>query len=1187
MSKRVKDEWDWDGDDSNSDKDDASTSSHSTNEEKDTSNVENVEWSKNIVETNKKNVANTESNRKNKVENDVMESNFDSNDIHDQFEHLDEHEREQHILGVWNDAELEENEAGIKRRESGNQSFEVTLNKDVYKFDDYTYPTPFENLLKDFTIMNKKLISIIEENILTYQVDLINKISEYNNNKDLNKLDNESSKSPKSKEQNGEDKENEQDHKIEMNEKKENIEPKTVKSQDSHKLEDKNFIEQPIFDIKYYDITFTVFLILPSNQINQNKAWNNLLNIWIQEDLNLPIENENIHTNHFQFPTKQNNISYYFSLFDVPYISVRPKSFSSHISMSKSIVRDFLSCWRCSIEDYINNVNSSTKYNPWNPKSVWIHIPFFCPSSQELEYQGIQYFNREKEQHYKTELFNQKLKNQGSKSNLYWNIMTKYSHFKPWIEFFPYLAFKKNIQLSKFIENNSIIIHAQLTHELENELLYWDQILENTRQYCLNFQNTNESDHNLDSKIKSQNKNLKKINYDKVPFLEFGTLNHPLDTIFISIHWNSIILNNSNLNNLNFNNIFTKNCISGWEIKIHPMKESECELSNTLLWFKDIIVSSIPDTTEKDEFEKSFENPNHVFSVLSTTIQTLSPLIPPEISKKEKDALKILLLNQVFGSKMNPSFSSFRTSFNQNSNGFGLNRSSTSPINNPFNVSKTFPPNSILSLFSIEVSRLENLNQIKYFWRLFMMAIQELWETKKEIPNLFEEKPDWSTSIIHQKLVLLNYCIKKSNSEKQNSPTKEINQLVVSNSENFNESIISDSDDEFVDARSDFSSDEESVEESDIQKYEKQRVGASHPLSPETLLNHINAPIMVPITQEHPPCTEDKIIEQQMMFSKMGSSKEASIIRQSMQTDTLKSDMEAFKAANPECNFEDFLKWYSPRDVEDSLSQRMSNQNMWKEIWSEAEPIPVSQQKSLFNHEKEAEFILNFFESIPLDTLLREIFLYLFINGWYSLYYSIEDLVPNVPFVRDLFYKLSRNISNVSIHSSSDRIYTQICYQFQQLEKYISIILAISNQMDCITVDTIHEEMQIHYFEMISELCKNQIYSFGNHLNQHQDNSYQSINKLENNNQNNEIIIESNLSNKQIPDKIDINKTNEDQVQLSKVCQYFIERFINNVESETDASNKEYVIQSISHNNSKKQLRISLSKDNLRVSSII
>lgn len=91
--------------------------------------------------------------------------------------------------------------------------------------------------------------------------------------------------------------------------------------------------------------------------------------------------------------------------------------------------------------------------------------------------------------------------------------------------------------------------------------------------------------------------------------------------------------------------------------------------------------------------------------------------------------------------------------------------------------------------------------------------------------------------------------------------------------------------------------------------------------------------------------------------------------------------MSAFKAANPDAVFEDFIRWHSPGDWENDdmeetgsskgsstdrpkdnwpprghLSKRMSeNGNMWRKIWNDASALPVSEQKPLLDPNREGE----------------------------------------------------------------------------------------------------------------------------------------------------------------------------------------------------------------------------------------
>ena len=95
----------------------------------------------------------------------------------------------------------------------------------------------------------------------------------------------------------------------------------------------------------------------------------------------------------------------------------------------------------------------------------------------------------------------------------------------------------------------------------------------------------------------------------------------------------------------------------------------------------------------------------------------------------------------------------------------------------------------------------------------------------------------------------------------------------------------------------------------------------------------------------------------------------------------LKSDMEAFKAVNNGCTFSDFIRWYSPRDWDESeqkMSKRMAGDSTWSKTWNLATPTPAHQQESLFDPVKKGEQILHYLETIQPEVLLSQICLCLF-----------------------------------------------------------------------------------------------------------------------------------------------------------------------------------------------------------------
>ncbi|KAL2333008.1 hypothetical protein Fmac_014221 [Flemingia macrophylla] len=136
-----------------------------------------------------------------------------------------------------------------------------------------------------------------------------------------------------------------------------------------------------------------------------------------------------------------------------------------------------------------------------------------------------------------------------------------------------------------------------------------------------------------------------------------------------------------------------------------------------------------------------------------------------------------------------------------------------------------------------------------------------------------------------------------------------------------------------------------------------------------------------PMLQEPPLMTEDMHEERLKAVEAFGDSFNFSA---QLERDILTSDMSAFKAANPDAVFEDFIRWHSPGDWEEDnylegiksssssapdirkskeswpphgrLSKRMSeNGNLWRNLWNSAPAIPASEQKPLLDPNREGE----------------------------------------------------------------------------------------------------------------------------------------------------------------------------------------------------------------------------------------
>ena len=99
------------------------------------------------------------------------------------------------------------------------------------------------------------------------------------------------------------------------------------------------------------------------------------------------------------------------------------------------------------------------------------------------------------------------------------------------------------------------------------------------------------------------------------------------------------------------------------------------------------------------------------------------------------------------------------------------------------------------------------------------------------------------------------------------------------------------------------------------------------------------------------------------------------------------SDMAAFKAANPGCCFEDFVRWHSPGDwlggdngggagagAPGRLSQRMAAAGgAWRRLWAAARAAPAARQRPLMDARAAGERALHYLETLPPAALLDQL----------------------------------------------------------------------------------------------------------------------------------------------------------------------------------------------------------------------
>eukprot|EP00249_Psilotum_nudum_P023025 c28729_g2_i1 orf=404-2848(-) len=184
----------------------------------------------------------------------------------------------------------------------------------------------------------------------------------------------------------------------------------------------------------------------------------------------------------------------------------------------------------------------------------------------------------------------------------------------------------------------------------------------------------------------------------------------------------------------------------------------------------------------------------------------------------------------------------------------------------------------------------------------------------------------------------------------------------------------------------------------------KQQLRESVGLVDHMMLLKTGQKLHVPMTQDPPIMTEDMMMEREQALVALSNSPSGKIALSWFQSDILGADMSAFKAANPGSMLEDFIRWYSPQDcikddqdeedkdilgvtpdyrkhenLEGSLSttgrllKRMSEPgNAWEQIWRNADAVPASEEKPLFDHTREGEKVIHYLETLRPHHLLSQ-----------------------------------------------------------------------------------------------------------------------------------------------------------------------------------------------------------------------
>jgi len=303
---------------------------------------------------------------------------------------------------------------------------------------------------------------------------------------------------------------------------------------------------------------------------------------------------------------------------------------------------------------------------------------------------------------------------------------------------------------------------------------------------------------------------------------------------------------------------------------------------------------------------------------------------------------------------------------------------------------KAAPQGALLLRLALHSLTFGNARAVAQLWLRFVRELRfRYWEPGRPLPRLDAvQQPDLGACLLHQKLQMLDICIRAlqkggaaaaglEDTEQQRGEDGPPGEGRRSSSADSFVSCDADSDAVMADGESGGA---DGVSTDGIRLQLAEAKGVVGQLAGARLLEAEHRPVNIPRLQRPAILTEDLMTEREEVLHSLGSNQLDSVhVR--LQGDQLLSDMSAFKAANPGCVFEDFIRWYSPADwapgeqqPRGRLSKRMAVPgNTWLACWELAQARTASEQKPLFEPGQEGERALHFLETLQPEKLFQEL----------------------------------------------------------------------------------------------------------------------------------------------------------------------------------------------------------------------
>lgn len=372
-----------------------------------------------------------------------------------------------------------------------------------------------------------------------------------------------------------------------------------------------------------------------------------------------------------------------------------------------------------------------------------------------------------------------------------------------------------------------------------------------------------------------------------------------------------------------------------------------------------------------------------------------------------------------------------------------------------------------------------NIRAIATLWIEFVREVRWCWEESQQLPRMVTNSSiDLSTCLIHQKLQMLAICIeKKAAMSKKIDVNSDGHEDDVQFEGNPTQPRVSTKTDEKrdsplrpdTDRGSNISKSDYKIK-SNKESSDKIRRGSAGDVGTMMLLNSRQR-MHAPFTQEAPVMTEDMHEERLRAVEAFGN---AFSFSAQLEKDVLSSDMSAFKAANPDAVFEDFIRWHSPGDWENDeneaneksrdqgydwppkgrLSKRMAEGgNSWRQIWNDSPAVPASEQKPLLDPNREGEKILHYLETLRPHQLLEQMVSTAFRASADSLHQtSCGNLKQMRIKIDQLYLTMASTLKPLQanhLHDKGEFIedLKRLCYVFEHVEKLLILAASIHRKL--------------------------------------------------------------------------------------------------------------------------------------------